>query len=144
MSCRKHGFLDSLACRLNRPSHSAGPQDYILFPYRDVVDKFLLIVQHLQFQEKGSIKYVAYETILTSPAVSHMFCSSNLNHFRGRWSVSVQLLFRWMLLPGFNIVHSIIVQVPSSLFSMRLVSVYVVFLYYSMDTVAAWKKLRFI
>ena len=40
--------------------------------------------------------------------------------------------------------RSILVQLPSSFFSMRLVSVYVVRPYNSMDTTVAWKKLRFI
>ena len=43
----------------------------------------------------------------------------------------------------FNIARSILVQLPSSFFSIRLVSVQVVHPYSSMDTTAAWKKLRF-
>ena len=39
--------------------------------------------------------------------------------------------------------HSI-VQLPSSFLSIRLVNVYVVHPYSSIDTTAAWKKLRFI
>ena len=44
----------------------------------------------------------------------------------------------------FCIVRSIHVQFPSSVFSIRLVSVHVVHPYSSMDTTAAWKKLYFI
>ena len=40
--------------------------------------------------------------------------------------------------------RSILVQFPSSFFSIRIVSVHVVHPYYRIDTTAAWKKLRFI
>ena len=44
----------------------------------------------------------------------------------------------------FNIAHSIFVQVQSSFFSIRLVSVHMVHRYSRIDTTAVWKKLRFI
>ena len=44
----------------------------------------------------------------------------------------------------FNISRSILVQLPSSLFPSRLVSVQVVHPYSSIDMTATWKKLRFI
>ena len=40
----------------------------------------------------------------------------------------------------FNIARSILVQFPSSFFSIRLVNVHVVLAYSSMDTTAAWKN----
>ena len=43
----------------------------------------------------------------------------------------------------FNIARNILVQLPSSFFSRRLVNVQVVHPYSSIDTTAAWKKLRF-
>ena len=43
----------------------------------------------------------------------------------------------------FNIARSILMQLPSSFFYMRLISVYVVHPYSSIDTAAALKKLRF-
>ena len=43
-----------------------------------------------------------------------------------------------------NIIHTIILLLPSSFFSSRFVSVQVVHPYSSIDTTAAWKKLRFI
>ena len=44
----------------------------------------------------------------------------------------------------FNTALNILVQFPSSLLSSRFVSVHVVHPYSSIDTTAAWKKLRFI
>ena len=44
----------------------------------------------------------------------------------------------------FNIARSILVQLLSSFFSIRLVNVHVVYPYSSINTTAAWKKLRFI
>ena len=44
----------------------------------------------------------------------------------------------------FNIARSILVQLPSNFFSVRVVSVQVMNLYSSMNTAAAWKKLCFI
>ena len=49
---------------------------------------------------RGPQEYVAYELVSTSPAVSHMFASSNLESFRDRWLVAVQLLRCWVLPPG--------------------------------------------
>ena len=49
---------------------------------------------------RGSEKHVAYELVFTSPTVSRMSCSSNLDFLDGRY-VASQLLFYGMLLPGF-------------------------------------------
>ena len=43
----------------------------------------------------------------------------------------------------FNTAHSILVELPSSFFSIRLISVHVLQPYNSMNRIAAWKKLRF-
>ena len=43
----------------------------------------------------------------------------------------------------FNIAHNILVHFPSSLFSIRFVSVHEVHPYSSIDTAAVWKKFRF-
>ena len=61
----------------------------------------------------------------------------------GRWP------YNWLFVGSclqdlFNIARSILVQLPSSFFSIRFVSVYVVHPYSSIETTAAWKKLRFI
>ena len=68
-----------------------------------------------------------------------MPCSSNLDDFEmgGRWPYSycfVGCCFQDL----FNITRSIFV--PSSLFSIRLVTVQVVHPYSNMDTTAAWKN----
>ena len=62
---------------------------------------------------------------------------------RGRW------LYSWCFVGSccqdlFNIALNILVQLPSSFFSSRFVSIQVVHPYSSIDTTAAWKKLRFI
>ena len=44
--------------------------------------------------------YIAYEFALTSPTVSRMSGSFNLDGFRDGWLVAVQLLFCGMLPPG--------------------------------------------
>ena len=44
----------------------------------------------------------------------------------------------------FNMAHCILVQLPSSFFSIRLVSIHVVHPHSRIDTISAWKKLHFI
>ena len=62
---------------------------------------------------------------------------------RGRWPYSWCLV--WCCRQDlFNIARSILVYLPSSFFSSRFVSDHVVHPYSSIDTTAAWKKLRFI
>ena len=60
-----------------------------------------------------------------------------------RWSYS-WCFVRCCLQDLFNIARSIILLLPSSFFSIHLVSVHVVHPYSSINTIAAWKKLRFI
>ena len=61
----------------------------------------------------------------------------------GRWSYS-WCFVGCCLQDLFNIARSNLVQLPSSFFSSRFVSVQVVHPYSSIDTTAAWKKLHFI
>ena len=49
---------------------------------------------------RGPLEYVTYEFVLTSPAVSHMSGSPNLDSFRDGWRVGVQLLICGVLPPG--------------------------------------------
>ena len=81
-------FLDSLslshslAIRLYFPSFPVGLRDYILSPHGAVVDKLLLVGQHLHVRVKGPLENVTYEFVLTSPTVSHMSCSFYLEGFK--------------------------------------------------------------
>ena len=74
-----------------------------------------------------------------------MSCSSNLDGFRdgGRWLYNCCFI-GYCLQDWFNIACSILVQLPSSFFSISLVSVHVMLPYSSIDIIAAWKKLHFI
>ena len=86
---------------------------------------------------KGPQEYVAYELVLTSPAVSCMSGSSNLGSFHDGWPYSY-CFERCCLQDWFNIAHSILVQLPSSFFSLRLVSIHLVHPYSSIDINAAF------
>ena len=59
----------------------------------------------------------------------------------GKWSYS-WCLVGCCLQDLFNIARNILVELPSSFFSSRFVSVHIVHPYSSIDTTAAWKKLR--
>ena len=88
---------------------------------------------------RGPWENITYELVPTSPAVSCMPGSSNLDSFRDGWLVTVQPRLCGVLPLG-------PVQI---LYSCRqafspAVSDHVVHPYSSIDTIAAWKKLRFI
>ena len=73
--------------------------------------------------------------------------SSNLDSFHNGWLEAVQLLLCGVLPPGlvqFCSQHSCVVAVKLFFFFSRLVSVHVAHPYSSIDTIAAWKKRRFI
>ena len=94
---------------------------------------------------RGPHKYITYEFVLTSPAVTCMSGSSNFDSFCDGWWVAVQLLLCGVLPPGFvQYCSQDSCVVPSSFFSIRLFSIHEVYPYSSIDTTAAWKKLRFI
>ena len=61
----------------------------------------------------------------------------------GRWPYSCCVV-EYCLQDLFNIAHCILVYLPTIFFSIRFVSVHVMHPYSSIDTTAAWKKLRFI
>ena len=69
------------------------------------------------------VEYITYDFVLTSPAVSCMSGSSNLDifFFGGWWPYSFCFLFLQDL---FNIVRSIIVQLLSSFLSIHLASMW--------------------
>ena len=80
MSRNQYGYpWPFLATPLYRPSLPAGLQDYILYRNRDALCRFELVVLPLW---RGPQEYVTYELVPTSPAVSRMSGSSNLDSFR--------------------------------------------------------------
>ena len=89
-------------------------------------------------------------TSLTSSSLLLQQCSAYLVHLTlivfvtgGKWPYSCCFV-GCCLQDLLNIAHNILVQLPSSFFSIRFVSVHVVHPCRSIDTTAAWKKLRFI
>ena len=76
-------FPDSLTTHLYCPSLLAGLPGYILYWHRAAVDRFFAPPR----------EYIAYEFILTSPAVSWMSGSCNLDGFHDGWLVAAHLLF---------------------------------------------------
>ena len=126
-SWREHGFpLLSLSIRFYHPSYSAGSLDCILCLYRTVVDKFLPDVQHLLIRVKEPTGERRLWARPTSPAVS---CFVRLIlivlEMGGRWPYTCSFVgccFRDL----FNMIRSILVQLPSSFFPMCFVSVHVV------------------
>ena len=94
----------------------------------------------------GRLENVAYEFVLTSsavPLISFGLIWMVLEK-GGRLSYSCCIFVGCCFHDFFHIARSILVRFSSSFFSIRLVSVHVVYPYSSMDTTAPWKKLRFI
>ena len=93
---------------------------------------------------RGPQEYITYEFVLTSPAVSRMPGSSLIVFVMGgRWPYRYCFV-GYCFQDLFNIAPIILVLLPSSFFSISLVSVHVVHPYSSIDTTAAWKKLLFL
>ena len=85
---------------LYHPSFLVGLQGYILYQRRTVV----YIVSSwssclCSSMWRGPQEYVPYEFVPTSSTVSRMSGSSNLDSFRDRWLVVVQLVLCWVLPP---------------------------------------------
>ena len=143
MSHCKHGFP-----WLSHSSHPTGLLNYILCPYRAIIDNFLLVGQHLHVHVKGSIgEHHMHSSLLLQQYPICLVCLIwMVLEMRSRWPFNCCFMgccFRDL----FNIAYSVLVQFPSSFLSISLVSVHVVHPYnpYSkIDTTAAWKKLRFI
>ena len=73
-----------------------------------------------------------------------MSCPSYLDCFRDGRCLNSCCFVGYYFQDLFYIARSILVQFRSSLFSIRLVRVHVVYSYSRIDTTAAWKKSRFI
>ena len=98
-----------------------------------------MIVLHLHFHVKGSQKYITFEFVITSPKVSHMPGSSKWIVFVMGSRIGVVLwgvAFRTCSIQLAAFFRVIVV-------SIRLVSVHVVYLYSTIDTIAAGKKNAF-
>ena len=112
---------------------SVGLQGYILYRHRADVCKTCLCSS----MWRDPLEYVTYEFISTSPAVSRMSASSNLDRFPNGWKLAIQQLLCGVLPPWlvqYYSQHSCVVAVK--LLLIRLVSVHVVHSYRT----AAWKK----
>ena len=129
----------SLTIRPYHPSLPEGLPDYILCPYKAIVDRFLLVTQHLHVRVKRFHRC----TSLMNLSLLLQQCPACLVRLiwmvfkmGGRWSYSccfVECCFQDL----FSIAHSILVQLPSSFFSMHFFSVPVVHPYSRTDTTAA-------
>ena len=135
--CHEHGFKWlSLSICLYHPSHSAGPPESILCLYRTVIGRFEPYVKHLLVRVKEFTEPRLWAHSYFS--ISDLACLVRLIwlvlEIGGRWPYSccfVGCLFQ----DFFNTARRILVQLPSSFFSGRLASVYVVPPYSSMDTI---------
>ena len=95
-------FHDSLSTLVYYPSLPAGLLDYFLYPYRTVVDKFLLVSQHLHIRVSGSIReHCLWVCLYFSSCVPHVLFVFfwMVLEIGSRWRYSC--FFYGMVLPGF-------------------------------------------
>ena len=148
MSCRQHGYpWTPLAISLYRSLLLAGSQGDIPYPHRAAVCMYVRAGR-----PAFARPYVGVHrsTSLMSSSLLLQQCPACLVRLTwivfvmgGRWPYS-WCLVGCCLQDLFSIARNILVKLPSSFFSSRFVSVQVVHPYSSIDTTAAWKKLRFI
>ncbi len=130
MSGHQHGYpWSSLATRLYRSLLPEGLKDYIIYRH-SAVDLPLLV--HVS------------SFLLRHPCPTCLVCLTWIVFVMGGKRPYGYCFVGCCLQDLFKIARSILVWLPSSFFSIHLVSVYVVHLYSSIDTTAAWKKLHFI
>ena len=146
MSCCLHGYpWPSLATFPYCSSFPAGLLDYISYLHIAAVCMFERVVLLLLGHKKGSIEvhHLWARLLRFQQCPTCLVCLTWIIFVMGgRWPYS------WCFVGCchqdlFNIAHNILVELPSS-FSSHFVSVQVVHPYSSIDTTAAWKKLRFI
>ena len=139
MSCSQHGYpWASFATPPYRSLLPAGPQGYIPYLRRAAVCRFELVAPILLGHMRWSIR----EHHLWVRSACLVSLTLIVFVMGGRWPYS-WCFVGCCLQDLFKIAHSILVQLPSSFFSIRLVSIQVVPPYSSIDTTAAWKKLFF-
>ena len=147
MSCHQHGSpWPSPTTPLSRPSLSIGFQSYPPVSVKSCCMKVL--ARRPAFCRP--CEEVHRNTSLMSSSLILQQCPACVVLLT--WAVFVMGI-KWpysscfvgcYLQDSFNIARSNLVQLPSSFFSMCLISVHAVHPYSSIDTTAAWKKLRFI
>ena len=120
-----------------------GLLDYILCPYRAVVGKFLWVGQHWYVsvkESKGQRHLWVRPCFSGSVLVSFIWTVLEMG---SRWPYSYCFVGSYFQ-ALFKIARSILVQFLSSFFSIRLISVHLVYPHGRIDMTAALKKLRFI
>ena len=143
VSCYQPGFpwLFLIIC-FYHPLPLGGLQDYILCLYRAIIDKFLLVSQHIHIHEKGSIGETSHSLFLLFQQCLVQLIWMALEM---RSKCLYNCCFVGRCFQDFlNIAYSILVLLLSSFFSIILVSVHVVHPYSSIDTTATWKKLHYV
>ena len=146
LSCHPHGYpWPYLTTTPYRSSLLAGPQGYIPYPHRATVCMFELVAMLLLGHVRGSIRdhHLWARLLLQQCPACLVRLTLIVFVMGGRWPYSCCSV-GCCLQDFFNIARSILVQLPSSFFSIRLVSVHIVHPYSSIDSTATWKKLRFI
>ena len=127
----------SLTTRLSHPSLPRGLQGFILYGTKLLYIGSSKSSYVCSSMWRGPQDYIAYKFVPTFPAMSRMSGSSNLDSLMvfvvGGRTASVC----GVLPPG-------LVQYSPQPFSIHLISIHVVHPYSSIETTAAWKKLRFI
>ena len=127
---------------LIKPPYRKG---YIPYRHRAAVRRFEPVVLPLLVHVKGSTGVYHMSSCQLLQQCPACLARLILIVFvmRGRWLYSCWFV-GCCLQVLYNIARSILIWLPLSFFSIRLVSVHVVHPYSSIDTTAAWKKLRFI
>ena len=83
LSRYQHGYpWPSLATPTSRLSLPVGPQGYTPYPHSAAVCRFELATLLLHGHVKDPLEYITHELVPTSPAVSCISGSSNLDSFR--------------------------------------------------------------
>ena len=147
MSCRQHGYpWPSLATSPYCSSPMAGLQGYIPYPHIATECMFELVVLILLGHMWGSI---GVHPLWARPLLLQKWPACLVPQTWIFFVMGDRWPYSWCLLGCCrqdlcNIARSILVYLPSSFFSSRLVSVQVMHSYSSIDTTAAWKKLPFI
>ena len=121
------------AASMNLPD-PLSPLDSIVHRSRDVFQATNFIGTELLYRDssmlsyifpsmwRGTLENIAYEFVLTSPAVSCMSGSSNLYRFHDGWYVAIQLLFCGVLPSGlvqYSSQHSCVIAVKLFLHTFR-------------------------